>query len=553
VAVQSPRSVARPGPGPARQPFGQTVRQAWREFRSMRTALILLFAIATASILGSLFPQRGLSPRRVDQYLVDHPGIGPVLDRLGMFDVFGSAWFTAIYVALLTALVACLVPRARAFARLVRARPPRSGARLDRYRNAAAFDAALPPEQALAAAGRVLRRRRYRVAVHGDAVAAEKGYLREAGSLLFHVSFLLLLVGLAYGKGWGYRGQVTLVEGDTITNTRVNYDAFTPGRWYGPEQLPPFSLRLDDFANSFWPSGQPRDFASRLTAVDAAGRTRRQRVGVNRPMTVDGTRVFQSDYGYAPVVKVTLHRAGGRRSVPQDGPLLTLRDQATEVSNGAVKLTMLDPQVGLDVTMFTGFQLAPGPDGRAEIANDPRLVNPLLVVFPWRGDLHADRAQSVFTLDRTDLRPLADRPLLIPLGATRDLPGGLGTVSFTGVRQYTVLTLARDPGVPIVLAAAVLILLGLLPSLYVTRRRVWVRAVPARPGAARVEVAGLALQGKTAFVDEFADLQAELGRELHRSPPTAGRDTLGDGDGGAGGAGADEAPADPDPARSPSG
>ena len=525
--MQSPESATRPGPGASRQPLGLTVRQAWREFRSMRTALILLFTIAVAAILGSLFPQRGLAPQRVAQYLADHPGVGPTLDRLGMFDVFGSAWFTAIYVALLTALVACLIPRARAFARMVRARPPRSGAGLDRYRNTATFDPAVPPEQALAAARRVLRRRRYRAAVHGDAVAAEKGYLREAGSLVFHVSFLLLLVGLAYGKGWGYRGQVTLVEGDTISNTRVNYDAFTPGRWYGPEQLPQFSLRLDDFTNSFWPSGQPRDFASQLTAVDAEGRTQRQRVGVNRPMTVDGTRVFQSDYGYAPVVKVTLSRPGGRRTVPQDGPLLTLRDQATEVSNGAVKLPMLDPQVGLDVTMFTGFQLTPGPDGRAEIGNDPRLVNPLLVVFPWQGDLHADEVQSVFTLDRTDLRPLADRPLLIPLGQTKALPGGLGTVSFTGVRQYTVLTLARDPGVPVVLAAAVLILLGLLPSLYVTRRRVWVRAAPAGPGASRVEVAGLALQGKTAFADEFQELAAELGRELDRSPHAGGRDTLG--------------------------
>lgn len=544
MAVQSPESATRPGPGPSRQPLGLTLRQAWREFRSMRTALILLFTIAVASILGSLFPQRGLSPQRVAQYLADHPGIGPTLDRLGMFDVFGSAWFTAIYVALLTALVACLVPRTRAFARMVRARPPRSGAGLDRYRNTAAFDPAVPPEQALAAARRVLRRRRYRVAVHGDSVAAEKGYLREAGSLLFHVSFLLLLVGLAYGKGWGYRGQVTLVEGDTISNTRVNYDAFTPGRWYGPEQLPQFSLRLDDFANSFWPSGLPRDFASRLTAVDAEGRTQRQRVGVNRPMTVDGTRVFQSDYGYAPLVKVTLNRPGGRRTVPQDGPLLTLRDQATEVSNGAVKLPMLDPQVGLDVTMFTGFRLTPGPDGRAEIGNDPRLVNPLLVVFPWQGDLHADEVQSVFTLDRTDLRPLADRPLLIPLGQTRELPGGLGTVSFTGVRQYTVLTLARDPGVPIVLAAAVLILLGLLPSLYVTRRRVWVRAAAAGPGTSRVEAAGLALQGKTAFADEFQDLAADLGRELDRSPRAGGRDTL-----GGVAEEEDEAPA----ARSPSG
>jgi cytochrome c biogenesis protein len=491
----------------------------------MRTALVLLFAIAAASILGSLFPQQGISPEAVARYVAAHPGIGPMLDRLGMFDVFGSAWFTAIYLALLTALVACLVPRVSSFARVVRSRPPRARARLDRYRNLATLDTSLPPEQAMAAARRVLRRRRFRVAAHGGGqLAAEKGYLREAGSLVFHVSFLLLLVGLAYGKGWGYRGQLTLIEGETRTNTRVNYDAFTPGRWYGPEQLPQFSLHLDDFSNSFWPSGQPREFASRLTSVDAGGRVQRQKVTVNRPMTVDGVRVFQSDYGYAPVVKVTVKGPRGKLITPQDGPLLTLRTPA-ETSNGAIKLPMLDPQVGLDVTMFTGFRVEPGPGGAAQIGNDPRLVNPLLVVFPSAGDLHADRAQSVFTLDHTDLRPLADRPLLLPLGGTGKLPGGLGTVSFTGVRQYTVLTLARDPGVPVVLAAAVLVLLGLLPSLYVTRRRVWARSTATDQGA-RVELAGLALQGKAAFADEFAELAAELGRQLDRSPRSGGGDTL---------------------------
>src|SRR6266540_7570275 len=95
----------------------------WREFRSMRTALVLLRALATAAIFGSLFPQKNISPQRVQQYAGDHPALASALDRLGMFDVFGAPWFMAIYLALLTALTACLVPRLSAYLRLVRARP----------------------------------------------------------------------------------------------------------------------------------------------------------------------------------------------------------------------------------------------------------------------------------------------------------------------------------------------------------------------------------------------------------------------------------------------
>ena len=497
--------------------MGDTLRQAWREYRSMRTALVLLVVLAGASILGSLFPQEGVSPQRVDQYFLDHPALAPVLERLGLFDVFGSAWYMAIYLALLGALVACLVPRTRALVRVLRSRPPRGGD-LGRYRTRAAFDTPAAPDQALQAARGVLRRHRFRLATHEGEVAGEKGYLREAASLLFHVSLLVLLVGLAYGKGYGYRGQAAIVEGETWANARVGYDSFSPGRFFGPGRLAPFQLRLDDFTNSFHADNTPREFVSRLTALDLDGRvTQSQRVAPNRPMTVDGVRIFQSDYGYVPLVRVR-DRDGRELLAPQE--VLTLRDPASEWSTGAVKVTRTDPQVGLELTMFTGLRTAPDCPGGAPFCNDPRLVRPVLVVLAWQGDLRADRAQSVFTLDRTRLEPLGDRPLLLGPGQSGRLANGL-EVSFTGLKQYSVFTLASDPGVPLVALAAVLLLAGLVPSLYVTRRRIWVRAVPAGPGVTRVELAGLALQGKPAFEIELARLAEQVRRGTLDPPDRA--------------------------------
>ena len=474
----------------------------------MRTALVLLVVLAAASILGSLFPQEGLSPQRVDQYFLDHPALAPVLERLGMFDVFGSAWYMAIYLALLGALVACLVPRTRALVRVLRSRPPRGGD-LARYRTRASFQTQASPDQAMAAARQVLRRNRFRLAGYEGELAGEKGYLREVASLLFHVSLLVLLVGLAYGKGYGYRGQAAIVEGETWANARVGYDSFSPGRFFGPERLAPFQLRLDDFTNSFYPNNTPREFASRVTALDLDGRRlQSQRVAPNKPMTVDGVRVFQSDYGYVPVVRV--QDAKGRELLaPQE--VLTLRDPASEWSTGAVKVTRSDPQVGLELTMFTGLRTAPDCPGGAPFCNDPRLVRPVLVVLAYQGDLQANRAQSVFTLDRTRLTLLGDRPLLLVPGQSKKLANGM-VVSFTDLKQYSVFTLARDPGVPVVAVGAVLLLCGLVPSLYVTRRRVWVRAVPAGPGTTRVELAGLALQGKPAFEAELARLAQQIRR-----------------------------------------
>ena len=526
VDVRSPAAPS--GRRPPRPGLGDTLRQAWREYRSMRTALVLLVVLAAASILGSLFPQEGLSPQRVDQYFADHPALAPVLERLGLFDVFGSAWYMAIYLALLGALVACLVPRSRALYRVLRSRPPRGGD-LSRYRTRASFQTSAAPDEAMAAARRVLRRSRYRLAEHdpegsgepqGGApvhreLAGEKGFLREASSLLFHLSLLVLLVGLAYGKGYGYRGQAAIVEGETWANARVGYDSFSPGRFFGPERLAPFQLRLEEFTNSFHPDNTPREFASRLTALDLDGRQlQSQRVAPNRPMTVDGVRIFQSDYGYVPVVRV---QGKDGRDLVAAQEVLTLRDPASEWSTGAVKVTRADPQVGLELTMFTGLVTAPDCPGGAPFCNDPRLVRPVLVVLAYQGDLQADRAQSVFTLDRSRLEPLGDRPLLLVPGQSKELANGM-VVSFTDLKQYSVLTLARDPGVPVVAVAAALLLLGLVPSLYVTRRRVWVRAAPDGAGGTRVELAGLALQGKAAFEGELARLAEQVRRGTLDAP-----------------------------------
>ena len=206
----------------------------------------------------------------------------------------------------------------------------------------------------------------------------------------------------------------------------------------------------------------------------------------------------------------------------------TQRDPATEWSTGAVKVTNATPQVGLELTMFTGLVTAPDCPGGAPFCNDPRLVRPVLVVLAYQGDLQADRAQSVFTLDRSRLRLLGDRPVLLVPGQSKKLANGM-VVSFTDLKQYSVFTLARDPGVPVVAAGAALLLGGLIPSLYVTRRRVWVRATPAGPGTTRVELAGLALQGKTAFEGELARLaqQVERGAGGLKPSPPEDRGTLG--------------------------
>lgn len=98
-------------------------RNTWRALTSMGTALVLLFLLALGAMPGALLPQRSLNAGKVTDYLAAHPKIGPILDKLQAFNVFGSFWFTAIYTLLFVSLLGCLTPRMIEHARSMRATP----------------------------------------------------------------------------------------------------------------------------------------------------------------------------------------------------------------------------------------------------------------------------------------------------------------------------------------------------------------------------------------------------------------------------------------------
>ena len=107
-------------------------RWGWRQLTSMRTALLLLLLLAIAAIPGSLVPQRSADPNGVTQYFTDNPDLAPILDGLQLFDVYTSAWFSAIYILLFISLIGCVIPRTQHHWKALRARPPRTPARLER-------------------------------------------------------------------------------------------------------------------------------------------------------------------------------------------------------------------------------------------------------------------------------------------------------------------------------------------------------------------------------------------------------------------------------------
>src|SRR5690349_24633560 len=102
-ASQPPQPPSAP---PALSPV-ELSRGAWRQLTSRRTALVLLFLLALAAVPGSVVPQENIDSVKVSAWQKSHPSLTPVYDKLGLFHVYGSVWFSAIYILLMVSLVGC--------------------------------------------------------------------------------------------------------------------------------------------------------------------------------------------------------------------------------------------------------------------------------------------------------------------------------------------------------------------------------------------------------------------------------------------------------------
>lgn len=504
------------------------LRWTWRQLTSMRTALLLLFLLAIASIPGSVLPQRPVDPARVTQYLADNPGLGKFFDSIGFFDVFSSPWYVAIYLLLVVSLAGCIIPRTRLHAKAMRAQPPRAPSRLQRLPEFESWETdstAHAPQAVLDESAALLRKKRWRVRTEdfdgtSGWVSAEKGYLRETGNLLFHVSLLGLLVGVALGGMFGWRGQALVIEGESFSDTITQYDSFTAGQQVDSADLPPFSFTLNDFRSGFQEGGEQQG-AARMFEADVSYRSepgaesQDKTVLVNDPLVVDGAKAYLVGHGYAPVIQVK--DAQGR--VVYDAPTVFLPVDGNFTSNGVVKMPDNDPQLALQAIFAPTAALndQQGPHSTFPAANDPALF-----LSAWKGNLGLDNGvpQSVYKLNTSELEKIGIKGLRE--GESWKLPDGSGTVTFTGIKQYAVFDIAHDPGKLFALIASVLAILGLTLSLFIPRRRVWVKVSERDGQPALVEVAGLSRTDEAGLKPAVAELGTNIQRIAPPNEPTPG-------------------------------
>ncbi|TME56091.1 MAG: cytochrome c biogenesis protein ResB [Chloroflexi bacterium] len=409
MIAPSPVRPAMPPVAPRRIRPVRVLARAWRELRKMRTAIILLAILALLAVIGTLLPQLPQNPRGVMGYVLRHPATAPWFARLGLFDIFSSWPFIITAVLMYTSIGASMFIRVPA-----------------------AWRRAIDPAQ------------------------RNRGLWAEVASIVFHASFFILLVGVIYGKAAGFLGNAAVVEGDSFVEARANYDNLSEGTLATDHAG--FEVKVDSFSATYWPTGAPKDFTSRVRIYDGGRLAETKNIQVNHYVEYRGVKIYQAGYGWAPTLKI--ETPDGR--VVEDGPTIFIGEP--QFANGVVKAPSAGPgdqQLGATAIFIPDPQISDQSIG----PGTPQLRNPILLVRLYRGDLHLDSGQSVnvFALDTSNM-DLRWRGAL-RVGDSVVTPDGY-KLSFTGLKQYTDLTLNKDPGIPIVLAAFVIGLSALLISLY---------------------------------------------------------------------------------------
>ncbi|HOD76395.1 MAG TPA: cytochrome c biogenesis protein ResB [Syntrophorhabdaceae bacterium] len=413
-----------------------------RSLASVRLGIVVLSLIAATSILGSVIKQGGTEEEYLSLY---SEKAYHFIKLFGFDDAYHSPWFYFLLALFALNLIACTVRRIRG---LTGERGPGAKNAPDVKALAAAGSGFSAPVDTLGEISRRLSASSYkRKQLSERTTLYEKGSLARYGVLVIHASVLIVLLGGLIGLVAGDRGFLVLRVGETAEA------AVSRERARLPVPLG-FTVRCKDFNVTFYPGGQPKEYASDIEILDGAGKVLKEgRIKVNEPLSYNGVRLYQSSYGTS---NSYTFRVDGREVVLAE-------QEVAKAGRTAFMVVRYAPQV---------HDFGPGVMVAYMDGEEPKTL--------W------------FLRDVERMR-------------TRVIEGS--RISLEGITggYYTGLEVSRDPGVPVVLAGFALMLVGLYINFFTFHRRIYVVS-----DGAEIHVGGVAARNREGFLEELRRLSKDL-------------------------------------------
>ena len=411
----------------------------WGVFSSVRLSVIVLTLLAVTSIIGTVIPQNASPLMYVDRFGEAAYG---VLNFLDIFDMYHSWWFQLLMVLLGINLVVCSLDRFPGMLKIVRRRQRFAPGRYQRAFKGDTLRFIGAPEEIAHDLSRRLRSVMGRITLVGEGTSwflyAEKGRWTRMGVFVVHASVILLLAGGLLGSLFGFEGYMNIPEGETAREVKLRgSDATIPLE---------FSLRCDDFDVSFYDTGAPNEYRSDLVVVEEGGEVLSKRIVVNDPLRYKGISIYQSSYG--------------------------------QVAPESIDFSFTSKASGMNYSR-TGTMGEPIviPEGLGTFTPMHFANN-----YTFRGHAVGDTVLAVLEVEGKAPLQLA---LPIKFASFDRMRGGAVAVTIGDFehRYYTGLQVTKDPGVWLVYAGFVLLIIGCYITFFMSHRGYMVEVAPVKKGA----------------------------------------------------------------------
>ena len=422
----------------------------WEFFSSVKLALFCFFALAIASIAGTIIPQKEASEFYIGKYGAT---AAEIFRLLNIPDMYNSWWFVSLLSLFSINLIICSIDRLPTVWKLVTMDNLATKVnRLEKMTPRIRFGTKQPKEEVVSQVEQTLKgtgwKPSQRELEDGTLLFSQKTPWVRFGVYVVHLSILVIFVGAIIGTLFGTKGSIMLQEQRQVPF----FFEFSSG-----ERVPlGFDVRCDKFQLTYYDTGSPKEFRSDLVVIDGGQEVLKKSIVVNDPLQYKGFTFYQSSYQAAEEYLVTVQdQNSGAQITIQARPGVEHKWLEAGISFGIVNL--LPPDRWGRYRLKIWFS-----DGKGE---------PSVFWLDGNTEVSVERSDTSYAFKSKQL-------------------------------FATGLQIAKDPGVWPVYIGCIMMLLGLVIAFFLSHKRLWVY-IYEEEGRTKILVAGSSNKNKVGFENMF--------------------------------------------------
>jgi cytochrome c biogenesis protein len=435
-------------------------------FASVKPTIALMSLIALCILIGAWCPQESQSgfQKVVETF---GPENAKLLQQWGITDLFHTPFFLALIGFLTLNMVVASMKRVFPKARVMKTKMPFLGQReISKFPITRQLNLNCPPNEALEGLASTLRKDGYKVDIKDGKLTGEWAKVALLAATITHIGLLSMLAGISITSWTGFNGFKPVPLDGTLNFAESEHSKL----WIG--KLPDWKIRVDDTKREDYPTGEPKQWYSKLSVIGKDGKViKQQEISVNNPLSYDGVDIYQSSWGLDSI-KISFN---GRKTE------LPLRQM-----------------------------------GGANAAFMP-LDEKTIMIFSLRG---MDKPLRVFAKI-----PEWDAPkMLAEIEKGHEASFGEVKVGYVKPIPVTGLQYKADPGLPITFTAFGIIMLGVLLAAF-PHRQIWATATEAESGKCILQFGGVSRKAKTAFSRSLDKIANKLKEKFGEFIPVVAEET----------------------------